>query len=107
MDLEDRQNNGKVFVNANQIIAKYRNKNDRLLFCHEKNWWHPDEVGFDSTYFLNVLSGKKKYLPENFTVKYKIGYFKNGAKLDKKFIINKMSGNAAYGEYVPDNCNPI
>ena len=59
MDLEVRQNDEKVVINANRIIAKYRNKNDRLLFCHEKNWWHPDEVGFDSTYFLNVLPGKK------------------------------------------------
>ena len=80
MDLEGRDNNEKIIVNANKIISKYRNKNDRFLFCHEKNWWHPHEVGFDSTYFLQVLAGRKKYLPGNFEIKYKIGSFKNGVK---------------------------
>ncbi len=107
MDLEGRDNNEKIIVNANKIISKYRNKNDRFLFCHEKNWWHPTEVGFDSTYFLQVLAGRKKYLPGNFEIKYKIGSFKNGIKLDKKFIISKMRGNATYGEYVPDDCDPM
>ena len=103
MDLEGRDNNEKIIVNANKIISK----NDRFLFCHEKNWWHPNEVGFGSTYFLQVLAGRKKYLPGNFEIKYKIGSFKNGVKLDKKFIISKMQGNATYGEYVTDDCDPM
>ena len=107
MDLEGRDDNEKVIVNANKIIMKYRNKNDRLLFCYERNWWHPQEIGFDSTYFLQVLAGCKKYLPGNFEIKYKIGSFKNGLKLDKKFIISKMRGNATYGDYVPDECVPM
>lgn len=48
-------------ANDNKIIEKYRNKKDRLLFCHEKNWWHPDEPGFDSSFFLQVIAGNKKY----------------------------------------------
>ena len=50
---------------------------------------------------------EKKYLPGNFTVKYKIGYFKKGTKLDKKFIISKMNENALFRGYVPDNCDPM
>ena len=66
MDLEQNQSAETVTVNANAIISKYKNKKDRILFCHEKNWWHPEEPGFDSTYFLQVWAGKKKYLPGNF-----------------------------------------
>lgn len=29
-----------------------------------------------------------------------------GTKLDKNYIINKITGNEAYGDYVPDNYNP-
>ena len=66
MELEGRDSNEKIIVDANIIISKYRNKNDRLLFCHEKNWWHTKEIRFDSTYFLQVLSGRKKYFPRKF-----------------------------------------
>ena len=107
MQVEPQNSGNTVFVNASNIISKYRNKQDRLLFCHEKNWWHPAEPGFDSSFFLQVIAGKKKYLPGNFTVKHKLGYFRKGARLDKKYIIEKMQGNAIYGDYVPDGCNPL
>ena len=107
MQLEQNQINEVVSINANKIISKYRNKKDRMMFCHEKNWWHPDEPGFDSTFFLQVIAGTKKYLPGNFCIKHKLGYFRSGARLDKKYIIEKMTGNINYGDYVPDNCNPI
>ena len=107
MQVEQQNMDNTVVVNANKIIAKYRNKQDRLLFCHEKNWWHPSESGFDSTFFLQVIAGKKKYLPGNFTVKHKLGYFRKGIRLDKKYIIGKMQGNALYRDYVPDKCDPI
>ena len=107
MEIQQNNINQITLVNANKIIAKYKNKKDRALFCQEKNWWAPEEPGFDSSYFLQVVAGRKKYLPANFTPKYKLGYFRTGARLDKKYIIGKMNGNAAYGDYVPDNCNPF
>jgi len=107
MQLDQQNSNNTISVNANLIISKYKNKKDRILFCHEKNWWHPPEPGFDSTYFLQVIAGKKKYLPENFSVKHKLGYFRKGTKLDKKYIISKMNGNGSYGDYVPDGCEPM
>ena len=57
-------------------------------------------------FFLSVIKGDKKYLPNNFTVNYNIGYFRNGEKLDKKYIIDKMKTNNAYALYTPDICDP-
>lgn len=104
IDIEDNQ---KVEINASEIISKYKNVEDRKLFCYEKNWWHPNEKGFDATFFLKVISGEKKYLPNNFTIKNKMKCFKKGQKFDKKFIVEKMKGNEEYGKYVPDNCDPL
>lgn len=92
----------KVPINATQIIMKYKNIKDRLNFCFEKNWHHPKEIGFDANFFLKVLMGEKKYLPNNFTVNYKLHYFRRGEKLDKNYIIEKMRGNPAYAIYTPD-----
>ena len=97
----------KVPVNATEIINKYRKLQDRLNFCFEKNWFHPTEVGYDANYFLLVLKGEKFYLPNNFTVNYNIGYFINGEKLDKKYIIERMKSNMKYALYTPDICDPM
>ena len=95
----------KVPVNATEIINKYRKLEDRLNFCLEKNWFHPKEIGYDSNFFLSVIKGDKKYLPNNFTVNYNIGYFRTGEKLDKKYIIEKMKPNKTYALYTPDICD--
>ena len=57
------------------------------------------EPGYDSTYFLRVLSGEKKYIPNNFTMNYKMPFYLKGEKLDKSYLIEKMKGNAAYVAY--------
>ena len=80
---------------------------DRLNFCFEKNWFHPREVGYDTSYFLLVLKWEKSYFPNNFTVNYNIGYFRSGEKLDKQYLINKMKSNNKYALYTPDICNPM
>ena len=95
-----------VQANAVDIIKKFKSVQDRINFCTEKNWFHPREPGYDSTFFLLVLGGKKKYLPCNFAVNYKIRYFRSGEKLDKKYIISKMANNPAYEQYTPDHINP-
>ena len=101
-DYNMRNVNDKVPVNATLIVAKYKSLKDRLNFCFEKNWYHPKEVGFDASFFLKVIMGQKKYLPNNFTVNYKMHYFRKGEKLDKDYIISKMKDNPAYAEYTPD-----
>ena len=95
----------KVTVNASEIIGKLKNKIDRQNFCQEMNWLCPNEPGYDSNYFLQVIMGQKKYLPINFNIGYKLKYFKKGITLNKKYIISKMLGNPAYALYTPDNVN--
>ena len=99
-------NQEKVPVNATLIVSKYKSLKDRLNFCFEKNWYHPNEVGFDANFFLKVLMGEKKYLPNNFTVNYKLHFFRKGEKLDKNYIIEKMKGNQEYATYTPDIKDP-
>lgn len=38
---------------------------------------------------------------------YDLNSFKKGIKLTKEYIIGRMKGNQIYGQYVPDNVNPI
>ena len=45
MELEGKDSNEKIIVDANKIISKYRNKKYRLLFCHEKNRGIPKKLG--------------------------------------------------------------
>lgn len=96
----------KVPVNATLIVSKYKSLKDRLNFCFEKNWYHPREVGFDTSFFLKVIMGQKKYLPNNFTINYTLHYFRKGEKLDKDYIISRMKDNPAYAEYTPDIGDP-
>ena len=50
---------------------------------------------------------EKKYLPNNFTINYKLNYFRNGEKLDKKYLIEKMKLNNIYALYTPNISNPL
>ena len=36
-----------------------------------------------------------------------MGYFRTGERLDKKYILDKMKGNATFGDFVPDHCDPM
>ena len=99
-------NDNCVQADAAYIVKKFRSLQDRLNFCMEKNWYHPCEPGFDATYFLLVLSGKKKYLPSNFAISYKMKFFRKDEKLDKNYLIEKMKQNPVYAQYTPDHIEP-
>lgn len=107
MDLENNNMRQLVPINATEIINKYRKLQDRINFCFEKNWYHPKEVGFDANFFLMVLKGEKKYLPNNFSLNYKFNYFHKGEKLDKKYLIEKMKKNNIYALYTPNISDPL
>ena len=107
MENQDNMRINRVAINATEIINKYKKLQDRLNFCFERNWLHPKEVGYDANFFLLVIKGDKKYLPNNFSVNYKFNYFRKGEKMDKKYLIDKMRGNALYSLYTPDSVDPM
>ena len=58
--MEDRHNlnpehSSKFHRNYKKISINTR----KTKFLFRKNWYHPNEIGFDTSFFLNVLSGKK------------------------------------------------
>ena len=54
---------------------------------------------------VDVLRGKKKYLPLSIYSGYELPYFRTDDTITKNYIINKMAGNIAYKDYIPDNIN--
>ena len=107
MENENNIRVNKVAINATEIINKYKKLQDRLNFCFERNWFHPKEVGFDANFFLLVIKGDKKYLPNNFSINYKFNYFRKGERMDKRYLIDKMRGNPLYSLYTPDSIDPM
>ena len=77
-------NDNCVQANATCIIKKFRCLQDRLNFCMEKNWHHPCEPGFDATFFLLVLAGKKNICLQILRFRTKCNFFakmKNWTKI--------------------------
>ena len=54
---------------------------------------------------MDVLRGKKKYLPLSASSGYELPYFRTGDTLTKNYIISKMVNNVAYKDYIPNNVN--
>ena len=52
---------------------------------------------------IDVLKGKKKYLPLSVSSGYDLSYFRTGDTLTKNYIISKMTNIEAYKIYLPDN----
>ena len=59
--------------------------------------------GFDATFLLQVMRGEKKCLPVGFQTGFNLNYFRKGETLNKSYIINKISNNPKFNEYLPDN----
>lgn len=51
---------------------------------------------------IDVLKGRKKYLPLSASSGYDLSYFRKGETLTKNYIINKMMENNVYNDYLPD-----
>ena len=69
------------------------------------DWYLPKESGFDSSFMLDVLRGRKKYWPLSVSSDFNLPYFKSDDTLTKKYIIDKINGNNAYKDYIPDGIN--
>ena len=52
---------------------------------------------------VEVLKGKKRYLPIIVSSVYDLSYFRSGDTLTKKYIINKIANNDSYKTFLPDN----
>ena len=63
----------------------------------------PRECGYDTSYMIDVLKGRKKYLPLSVSSGYDLSYFRTGETLTKNYIISKMTNIEAYKDYLPDN----
>ena len=51
---------------------------------------------------IDVLKGKKKYLPLSVSSGFDLSYFLTGETLTKNYIINKMIENNVYNDYIHD-----
>ena len=54
----------------------------------------PKKLGLTVQIFYRFSQAVKNIFQGNFTIKYKIDSFNSTTKLDKKYIISKMNGNA-------------
>ena len=76
-DLIMDNQNTKIPIITTKIISKYKNINDRLNFCLKKIGITPGRWGL-MPFFLQSNYGRKKYLPNNFSVNYKLHFFLKG-----------------------------
>ena len=68
MDINIAHNEQKVSIKASELLKKFKTKEDRYNFLREMSKYDylisdlylPNEIGFDSNYFLQVLTGVKK-----------------------------------------------
>ena len=101
-DLDMNNMNGKMPINATQIINKYKSLKIILIFCFEKNWHYQRKVGFDANFCLKLVLGQKN-TSQIILICF---YFCKGEKLDKNYIIDKMKVNPAYAKYMLGINNP-
>ena len=52
---------------------------------------------------MDVLRGKKKYLPLSVSSGYELPYFRTGDTLTNNYIISKIINNVAYKDNIPNN----
>ena len=70
MEQSSINNPKKIKIKASELLSKFRHREDRYNFCREKSKFTylyldvylPNEIYFDTTFFLKWLSGKKKVI---------------------------------------------
>lgn len=71
------------------------------------DWFIPKLKGYDATFLLKVMQGDKKCLPIGFQTGFNLNFFRKGETLNKAYIINKISRNPNFKDYLPDNVSPM
>lgn len=120
MESNIEMENQKVTVNSTDLLKKFKSREDQYNFLREMSkffinsidLYFPKEVGFDSFYFLQVLTGKKnvrliffnlQLLPIGHHVDYDLKYFRKDHTLTKDFLLNIIKNDQIYQSYLPDN----
>ena len=110
----------KVLINSSDLLKNLKHSKIGTTSCVKivnnyiifSDLYLPQEVGFDSYFFLQVLSGSKKVififynfqlLPLGHHSDYNIKYFRKDKILTKEFLINLIQNDARYKPYFPDN----
>lgn len=109
----------KVIVKGSDLLKKFKTKEDRFNFLREMSkylynfldLYMPDLPGFDSNYFLLVLTGHKKVrnviynlqlLPLGHHSDFHLKYFRKEHILTKQFLIEILKKDPSYNLYLPD-----
>ena len=53
------------------------------------------------------MKGEKKYLPVGFQTVFNLNYFRKGETLNKTYIVSKITNNAKFKDYLPDNISSM
>ena len=113
-------NDQKVTVNGGDLLKKFKSLEYQYNFLREMSklfynfldLYLPKEVGFDSHYFVQVLTGAKKVIifliniqlmPIGHHADYDLKYFRKDHILTKDFLINIIQNDQKYRDYIPDN----
>ena len=60
---------GTIRLKVSELLKKFKHKEDLYNFCRQKGtigYWLPNEVWFDSTFFVKFLCKQKKVIIEIF-----------------------------------------
>ena len=73
MEIGNNEQQQLVKVKVSELIKKFKHREDRYNFCRQQGkliyfliinitlgYWYPNEIGFDSTFFVQFLTKKKE-----------------------------------------------
>ena len=72
MEIGNNEQQQLVKVKVSELIKKFKHREDRYNFCRQQGkliyfliinitlgYWYPNEIGFDSTFFVRFLTKKR------------------------------------------------
>ena len=73
MKIGNNEQQPTVKIKVSELIKKFKHREDRYNFCRQQGkpilfqisnfilgYWYPNEIGFDSTFFIQFLTKKKE-----------------------------------------------
>ena len=78
MEIGNNEQQQLVKVKVSELIKKFKHREDRYNFCRQQGkliyfliinitlgYWYPNEIGFDSTFFVQFLTKKNIVFAQN------------------------------------------